>query len=254
MNLQLLRHATVLLRYAGRAILVDPMLSRAGAMEPVANAADSRRIPLVELPIGDDELGQVIGQTDAVLITHTHRDHWDSRAVELLPRNIPLLCQPADVERFTSDGFAAIRPVESEIEWEGIRFSRTGGQHGTGEIGQRMGQVSGFVLRAGGEPRLYLAGDTVWCPEVVDALSRYQPDVIVANAGAARFLVGGPITMTAEDVANVCRARPEARIIAVHMEAINHCQLTRADLRAALERAGCAAQVMIPADGEMITL
>jgi hypothetical protein len=48
---------------------------------------------------------------------------------------------------------------------------RTGGRHGTGEIGEKMGPVSGYVLRGPGEPVVYIAGDTVWCPEVAAALA-----------------------------------------------------------------------------------
>ena len=75
---------------------------------------------------------------------------------------------------------------------------------------------------------------------------------MVLNAGAAQFLVGDPITMTADDVAAVCRAAPAARVVAAHMEALNHCRLTRAALREALEVAGLSAQVSIPADGERL--
>jgi hypothetical protein len=50
--------------------------------------------------------------------------------------------------------------------------------------------------------------------------------VVVANAGAAQFLEGDPITMTAEDVIQTAGTVPEARIIAAPMEAINHCLLT----------------------------
>jgi len=99
-----------------------------------------------------------------------------------------------------------------------------------------MAPVSGFVLRTPGEPALYVAGDTVWHPEVKAALDEHEPRVVVVNAGGARFDVGDPITMTAEDVARVCRHAPEAAIVAVHMEAINHCLLTRAGLRSYLER------------------
>ncbi len=117
-----------------------------------------------------------------------------------------------------------------------------------------MGTVSGFVLRAPGEPSLYLAGDTIWCPEVEAALQTFRPDVVVLNAGAAQFLTGDPITMTADDVVQVCRALPTARVIAVHMETINHCLLTRADLRERLAQEGLAQQVQVPADGELIEL
>jgi L-ascorbate metabolism protein UlaG (beta-lactamase superfamily) len=254
MRIHFLRHATFIVKLNGMNLLVDPMLSRAEAMEPVQNAANQHRIPLTELPLDDAALQQLIEQVDAVLVTHLHRDHWDARAVELLPKHILLLCQPEDQARLGQAGFTAVQPVASEFRWQNIIFTRTGGRHGTGEIGQKMGPVSGFVLRAAGEPTLYIAGDTIWCEEVAQALLTYQPEVTIVNAGAAQFLTGDPITMTAEDVVQVCRAQPKTRVIAVHMEAVNHCLLTRRQLRERLEQEGVSAQVTIPADGDLIEL
>ena len=74
--------------------------------------------------------------------------------------------------------------------------------------------------------------------------------MIVVNAGAAQFLHGGPITMTGDDVVDVCQAAPGARVIAVHMEAFNHCLLTRQQLRDHLKEIHVNEQVLIPADGE----
>ena len=115
-----------------------------------------------------------------------------------------------------------------------------------------MAPVSGFVVQAENSPSFYVAGDTVWCEEVQEAPLAHRPDVIVVNAGAAQFLEGDPITMTAEDVARVCREAPEARVIANHMEAINHFLLTRTELATALDEQGLAGRVEIPADGETL--
>jgi len=90
MKVQLLRHATLVVETAGLTLLVDPMLSPAEAMDPVANAAVTRRIPLVPLPLDEDDLITLLERVDAVLVTHTHRDHWDARAKELLPRQVKL--------------------------------------------------------------------------------------------------------------------------------------------------------------------
>jgi L-ascorbate metabolism protein UlaG (beta-lactamase superfamily) len=252
MRIRLLRHATVVVTLHGMRLLVDPMLSPAEGMEPVQSAASSRRIPLVELPVDQAALGHLIRKLDALLITHLHRDHFDGRAAELLPRGLPVLCQPTDAARLTELGFTDVLPIEAERSWRGLRIARTGGRHGSGEVGERMGAVSGFVLEAPSEPRLYLAGDTIWCDEVEAALRRHRPDVVVVNAGAAQFLAGGPITMTAEDVIRVCRAAPQARVIAVHLEALNHCLLTRAALAAALAEAGLLGQAQIPDDGDVV--
>jgi L-ascorbate metabolism protein UlaG (beta-lactamase superfamily) len=253
MQIRLLRHATCALRLDGRRILIDPMLSRAEAMDPVPNAANARRIPLVDLPLDDAALTSLIGQLDAVLVTHLHRDHFDPRAAEIIPKTLPVICQPPDAEPLERMGFQSVLPVETVRDWQGVRITRTGGQHGTGEIGERMGTVAGFVLRVPGEPSLYLAGDTIWCGEVEAAIAGLRPQVIVVNSGAAQFLSGGPITMTAADVVRVCRAAPGATVVAMHLEAINHCALSRLDLGAALDEAEVLSQVWIPANGETLT-
>jgi L-ascorbate metabolism protein UlaG (beta-lactamase superfamily) len=59
--------------------------------------------------------------------------------------------------------------------------------------------------------------------------------------------------MDEQDVCEVCRSIPEARVIAVHMETVNHCRLTRATLRTKVEEEGLGKQVSIPLDGEILT-
>jgi L-ascorbate metabolism protein UlaG (beta-lactamase superfamily) len=250
-RLRLMRNATCVVRYGGQTLLLDPMLSDAGARPPIARSPNPRPNPLVPLPIA---AAAIVDGIDATLVTHTHFDHWDTPAIELLPRGTPLFAQPADRARFAEAGFTDVRVVDPSVSWAGITITRTGGQHGTGETGQRMGPVSGYVLARPGSPTVYIAGDTIWCPEVATAIRTHNPAVIVVNAGAAQFLEGGPIIMDVADVVNVCRAAPEATVIAVHLEAINHCVLTRTALRDGLTQAGVKSTVLIPRDGEELRL
>ncbi len=60
--------------------------------------------------------------------------------------------------------------------------------------------------------------------------------------------------MTTEDVVMVCCALPDARVVAVHMEAINHCTLTRADLHQRLRDEGLVERVTVPEDGAEVPL
>ncbi len=120
-------------------------------------------------------------------------------------------------------------------------------------IGLRMGHVSGFVIEYKKE-KVYIAGDTIWCTEVEQALTTYKPNYTIVNAGAAQFDQGDPITMTADDVLKVCQKLPSTKVIAVHMETINHCDLTRDQLQKVLATNRIQKQCLIPKDGEWITL
>ena len=250
MRVRLLRHATLLVQYGDIRLLVDPMLDPVGAQPPVDETPNPRPNPLVALPV--QPLDAVAG-ISATLVTHLHGDHFDRTALGVVPRDRPVLCQPRDHQMLVRAGLQA-RTFDGTLDLDGLRISRTGGQHGTGAIGREMGAVSGYVIAADGEPTLYIAGDTVWCPEVQDAITTHEPAVIVVNAGAARFVHGDPITMDVPDVIATCSAAPDALVVAVHMEAMNHCGLGRAALRDAVDAAGLTGRVAIPADGETLEL
>ena len=249
MDVTLLRHATLLVEIGGLRLLVDPMLGPAGSAPPVEGTPAQRPNPLVELPASADA---ALSGLDALLVTHLHADHFDATAAERLPPSLPVLCQPGDEETLRASGFTDVRPVTERAELEGLTIHRTGGRHGQGELAEALGPVSGFVVEAGDGRRLLIAGDTVWCDELEAALARVAPAVTVLNAGGARFLVGEPITMVADDVARVVRAHPGGIVVAVHMEAVNHCLLTRAALREELAAEGL--EVLLPADGETLHL
>ncbi len=116
-----------------------------------------------------------------------------------------------------------------------------------------MGTVSGFVLEAEDEPTLYWAGDTIWYAPVEQVIAAKQPDVIVTHSCGATWKGSAPIVMDAEQTIAVCVAAPNSRVIATHMEALDHATVSRADLRQYADARGiAAAQLLIPADGDTL--
>lgn len=254
-GLEQIRNATVKITYAGKTFLIDPMLAKKGTYPGFEDTYRSNlRNPLVELP---ESVADVISGVDAVIVTHTHLDHWDDAAQKALPKDIPLFTQhEADAKLIRSQGFTDVRVITDEAEFGGVKLTKTGGQHGTDEmfatpdVAKFLGQAMGVVFQAPGYKTLYLAGDTIWRKEVDQAIEKYRPEVIVLNAGKARMSkFDGAIIMGKEDVLRASQAAKNAKIVAVHMDAINHMSLTREELRAYVKKEGIETRVDIPEDG-----
>jgi L-ascorbate metabolism protein UlaG (beta-lactamase superfamily) len=247
MQLQLIRNATLRLRYAGHMILIDPDLAAKHSRPSFTGRSPN---PMVDLPV---PLAEIVTGLDLVIVSHLHRDHFD--AVEPIAAALPVLCQPGDEARIAERGFAQVTPLADALDWGGIHLERTAGQHGTGEVGQMMGSVAGFVFAAPGEPTIYWAGDTVLYDEIEAAIERYQPDIIITHSCGARWPDAAGerqlIVMDATQTVALAQLAPSSIVIATHMEALDHATISRAELRAAADAAGISpTRLLIPADGQ----
>ena len=123
MKIQLLRHATMIIEIAGKQVLVDPMLSEPGQMPAIPGVANSSDNPLVALPVNPSGLTNA----DAVIVTHTHSDHFDEAAIRVLPHDRLLFCQPADTAKIIAAGFTNAIGIDATYQWDGITITRTDG-------------------------------------------------------------------------------------------------------------------------------
>jgi L-ascorbate metabolism protein UlaG (beta-lactamase superfamily) len=211
--------------------------------------------PLVDLPMPLDRIADV----DAVLLTHLHEDHWDAAAAKALPKSLPVLVQDeADAAAIRAAGFADVQVVTDGMVFHGITLHRAEAKHGCDAVFQALPHE---FLRAGGvvfshpsEKTIYLAADTIWYDKVAEAIAQHQPAVIIVNCGNAQAFGLGRVIMNAADVLEVHKAAPAAMLVGTHMEAVNHCVLTRTQLRTYAQQQRFSDQLHLPADGETITL
>lgn len=258
MQLTQIRNATLKLDYAGVRFLIDPMLADKEAWPGFPGTARSHlRNPLVALPVSVDTLLDV----EVIIVTHTHQDHWDEAAQQLIPKDKVIYTQnESDASLIRSQGFTAVSVLADTNVIAGVNVVKTDGQHGSDEayaipeVAERLGDACGLVFSAEGEKTLYIAGDTIWVPPYVSSLKKYAPDVVVLNIGCATVDGIGAIIMGKEDALRTLEILPAATLVASHMEAVNHCLLSRAELRAYTAENGLQQKVRVPEDGETLSL
>ena len=257
---QHIRNATAKVEYAGQPFLVDPFFAPKHSMNGFPSTFNSQaKMPLVELPMS---VNKILDGVDAVIVTHTHEDHWDETAARAIPKNLPVYVQhEADVAKIRRQGFTDVRVLNGNTVFNGITISKTGGAHGTEamyanpRLAEALGDAMGVVLQSSGHKTAYIMGDTIWTADVNKALNRYKPDYLIMNTGYALISgISDGIIMGTADVLKASQVMPKAKIITVHMDTVNHTTVSRADMRKFIHGQNIESRVNVPEDGETVKL
>lgn len=98
MEITYIGHATLLIEMAGVRILTDPNFE--GALGYFLKRVSAPGIPLEKLP-----------SIDAVLLTHAHADHLSFKALDALPRKVPVYAPPIIARWLHGFGYTHVQPL-----------------------------------------------------------------------------------------------------------------------------------------------
>ncbi|MEL7120232.1 MAG: MBL fold metallo-hydrolase [Bacteroidota bacterium] len=254
MKIQHFRNATMVIEADDKVILVDPMLGKIGTMPPFSFFRfKPKRNPTVSLP---ESTQATLEKVTHCLITHKHPDHIDKDAEQyLIKNNIPVICSVLDKDVFTKKGLNVVQTVEywKRSDFLGGHIEGIPARHGYGFVAKPAGNVMGFYIEFPNQPSIYLSSDTIYTDDVDKVLKKYKPEISVVAAGSAQFDIFKPLLMTVEDVVKFVKNAP-GKVIANHMEAVNHCPTTREDLRRRLTDEGLIEKSYIPNDGDWLEI
>ncbi|MFA0963518.1 MBL fold metallo-hydrolase [Roseivirga sp. BDSF3-8] len=247
-----IRNATMAIETEKEVILVDPMLGPAGSFPPFTFIRHKpRKNPVVPFP---EDSRKVLDKVTHCLITHRHIDHLDGEGEAFLKkRAIPVTCSVKDEELFRKKGLNVTQALayRKPAAYLGGTIEGIPARHGYGIVYKMMGNVMGFLIRLPGQPSIYVSSDTIYTDEVKRVLEEERPDISVVAAGGARMDILQPLLMRKEDVIRFVRDAP-GKVIANHLEAVNHCPVSREELGGDLNRMGLHGKALIPADGEIM--
>ena len=257
---QQIRNATGKLYYAGEVFLIDPILAKKGVYPGFLMTKNSHLFnPLTELPISTEE---ILKDVTCVMVTHTHLDHWDLYAETLIKKDLPIYVQhAADATLIRNKGFKNVKVLGKGMMQNNVKLTRTYCQHASDnmllipELTEVLDQSMGFVFEASGHKKVYVAGDTIWNELVESAITIHKPDYCILNTGHAESIMDDSgMIMGKEDVLKCVEFYEKCKVIAVHMDAINHCMHTRAMVRDFVKEKKIEEKVIIPEDGEIVKL
>jgi len=258
MKVTQIRNATILIEFIfegeKHGVLVDPMFAPKGTIPALKYATRKRRRnPLVDLPLHMEDLKS---RVTCCLITHCqkgHFDHLDRAATKWLrENNILVYCSKQDAAFLKSKGLKICELDPSlETHFLGGSIGLVPCMHGKGIIGMMMAHGYGYYIAFPGEPSIYITGDTILTHKVKAFVSQTQPDIIVLPAGGANFDLGGEIIMGLSEAVEMGKLS-NGQLIANHLEALDHCPVTRHSIRSEIKLKGWEHHFFIPNDGESI--
>ena len=254
MKIHHIRNATFIIEASNNFILVDPMLGKTGFMPPFTFFRfKAKRNPTVDLPSNYEV---ILNKVTHCLITHLHPDHIDSAGKKFLVKNdIPVICSVKDADKLRKDGLNVTNSLKYWQKNDFIDGTILGvpAKHGYGFITSITGNVIGFHIELPNESSIYISADTIYTDAVDKVLSEIKPDITVLASGTAQFDFGKPLIMNAEDIIKFVKNSPK-NVYANHIESLNHCPMTRVQLKDLLDEHDLLDKVHIPEDGEILEI
>ena len=233
-TLTLIGGPTVLIEIAGFRLLTDPTF-------------DTPRDYLGAVPLkkttGPAISADALGRIDAVLLSHDqHHDNLDHAGRAFLPRAGTTFVTPVGAARLGGNA-KGLAPWESATlagaNGQKLIITATPARHGPHGFEPISGDVAGFLLGidAPGDA-VWFSGDTVWYDGLTAIAERYDPRLLLINAGSAEPRGRFHVTMDSNDVIEAAATFPKARIVAIHNEGWAHFKETAADLVQAFAAVG----------------
>jgi len=263
MKIHHLRNATFVIESSEKYILIDPMLGAVGSLPTFTYIRNNpKRNPIVALP---DNTQEILSKVTHCLITHsqkwgiellTHTDHLDKAGKAfLIKNNIPVTTMNDDIAHLKKTGLNIEKGLEfhKTVEYLDGRITAIPAKHGHSWMHKFMANGAGYIIELLDEPSVYISGDTVLTQDVKNALKDFKPDIAVIASGSAYLDVGGYILMSPKEIKEFISLAPN-KVIANHVEALNHCPTTRDGLKNELLKSGLLDKTLIPKDGETLTI
>jgi L-ascorbate metabolism protein UlaG (beta-lactamase superfamily) len=265
-TLQWIGGPTVLLERGGLRILTDPMLG--GREEQAFTLPKHPSSGVVDAPIAryTSPIDVPLEGLDAILISHTHNDHFDARAKQILPKGLPLIVAASGAESVRAAGFTDVRGLDwgesITLEAHGtvLQVTAVAAHHAHAEtLDHQLGRGNGYILEwrdRDGPYRAYWTGDSVLSAESQTLSEQHgRIDLLLPHMGGVGGDGGfGLRTMNADEAIQLVRRIQPGLVIPIHHTTFAHYREPIEALQQRAEQSGLARLFRFLREGQSLTL
>ena len=119
------------------------------------------------------------------MVIHTHSDHWDLYAENIIKKDLPVYVQhAADAQLIRSKRFKNVKVLGKGVMQNKVKLTRTLCQHAidemftNSEFAELIGSSMGFVFEAEGHKKIYGTRDTIWNEYVETEIRTHKSDYV----------------------------------------------------------------------------
>jgi L-ascorbate metabolism protein UlaG (beta-lactamase superfamily) len=194
MKITMLGHSTLLIEVDVKNILTDPWLTDPLYMGQLWHSGSFKPKKLPRL--------------DLILVSHGHEDHFDSKTLSKISKNISVVIFKPYEKSARKLGFKKILPVSHDDKFflDDVEIKALPGKH--------VGGTATYLI-SGKEGKVFFGGDTEYCDPLANALNDSEPDVclIPISGGGIGFL---KFHMGPQDAAKLVKASKAPIAIPIH--------------------------------------
>jgi L-ascorbate metabolism protein UlaG (beta-lactamase superfamily) len=205
MRITLIGHMTVLLEIDELCFLTDPWFGPCNLVEKI----------LAPRLVSPSKTFEEISEVDAMLVSHNHIDHFDTRAIELAHRTgCTVIGSQKVAKRAIKCGLKKVIALQAGemTEFRGISIYAVHAEH------PLASDAIGLIVR--GSRSVYFSGDTRLSKKTVNDLDRFTIDVALAQGACAWYPFAGKDGMDLPDLTRFAELTAPGWTVPLHLDCI----------------------------------